>query len=204
MRPPTHPPIRKGRLRLAVLIGSAHNGRSGPMVGRWFVGQARQRGDLDVDAVDLPAAGLPPGIPERTPDGGYLCDEVAAYAARMAAADAYVVITPEYNRGYPAPLKHAIDALYTEWRAKPVGFVSHGGQSGGLRAVEQLRQVFAELHTVTVRDSVSFAHVREVFDESGAPRDAVGANGAAKLMLDELTWWAGVLAEGRARRPYDF
>ncbi len=68
----------------------------------------------------------------------------------------FVVVTPEYNHSFPGPLKAAIDRHVTPWQAKPVGFVSYGGISGGLRAVEHLRQVFAELHAVTVRETVSF------------------------------------------------
>ena len=86
-------------------------------------------------------------------------------------ADAFVVVTPEYNHGYPAPLKELIDSVNAEWQAKPVAFVSYGGVSGGLRAVEQLRLVFAELHAVTIRDSVSFPGAWEQFDESGVLRN---------------------------------
>ena len=65
-------------------------------------------------------------------------------------------MTPEYNHGYPASLKQAIEIPHAEWKAKPCRFASDGGLAGGLRAVEQLRQVFAELHAVTMRDTVSF------------------------------------------------
>jgi NAD(P)H-dependent FMN reductase len=113
-----------------------------------------------------------------------------------------VVVTPEYNHGYPASLKQAIDLGGREWWAKPVAFVSYGGISGGLRAVEQLRQVFAELHAVTVRDTVSFHGAHGCFDDSGSPRDPSGRNAAAKTMLDQLAWWAYALRDARAVRPY--
>ncbi|GAB3832488.1 hypothetical protein GCM10027610_024720 [Dactylosporangium cerinum] len=74
---------------------------------------------------------------------------------RLTAADAFVVVTPEYNRSFPAPLKTAIDWFYEEWHAKPVTFVSYGRESGGLHATAQLRQVFNELQTVTMRNTVS-------------------------------------------------
>lgn len=85
-----------------------------------------------------------------------------------------------------------------EWREKAVGFVSYGGVGGGLRAVEQLRQVFAELQTVTVRDSVSFAMVWDQFDECGEPREPAACTGAAKTMFDQLGWWARALRTARA------
>jgi NAD(P)H-dependent FMN reductase len=88
-----------------------------------------------------------------------------------------VVVTPEYNHGYTAALKQLIDAVKAEWVAKPVGFVSYGGVSGGLRAVEQLRLVFAELHAVTIRDGVSFAMAWNRFDEAGEPVDPRGQRG---------------------------
>ena len=111
--------------------------------------------------LDLADADLPSTYPaERN-------DTVTAFVDRIGGADAFVVVTPEYNHGYPAALKQAIDLPYDEWRAKPVGFVSYGGMAGGLRAVEQLRQVFAELHVVTMRDSVSFHMVGGRFDSDG-------------------------------------
>ena len=113
-------------------------GRWGDKVAHWFAGEARQRPDLLVDVVDLAEVDIPAVLPMRhTP-------EVQAYAERIDRADAFVVVTPEYNHSYPASLKQAIDVLNAPWRRKPVAFVSYGGLSGGLRAVEHLRQVFAE------------------------------------------------------------
>ncbi|MBB2912625.1 NAD(P)H-dependent FMN reductase [Streptosporangium becharense] len=125
-----------------------------------------------------------------------------ALAARIGAADGFVVITPEYNHGYPAALKLAIDAVRWEWAAKPVCFISYGGMSGGLRAVEQLRLVFAELHTVTLRDTVSFHGTQGRFDENGDLTDPSGPSAAVKVMLDQLVWWGTTLREARAARPY--
>jgi NAD(P)H-dependent FMN reductase len=112
------------------------------------------------------------------------------------------VVTPEYNHSFPGPLKTAIDALKAPWQAKPVGFVAYGGLSGGLRAVEALRVVFAELHATTVRDTVSFHQVRNQFDADGQPVDPVGVNGAAGALLHQLAWWAGALKRARAAQPY--
>lgn len=112
------------------------------------------------------------------------------------------MVTPEYNHSYPGPLKHAIDSLGKQWHAKPIGFVSYGGMSGGLRAVEALRVVFAELHAVTIRNTVSLHSARAQFDEHGAPRDPAGVNTAASALLDQLVWWARALRAARATRPY--
>jgi NAD(P)H-dependent FMN reductase len=121
---------------------------------------------------------------------------------RLASCDAFVVVTPEYNHGYPAPLKQLIDSFGEEWHAKPVAFVSYGGISGGLRAVEQLRQVFAELHAVTIRDSVSFAGAWEQFDGNGALRNPERAERSMDAMLRRLRWWAAALAQARSVSPY--
>ncbi|HEX2315637.1 MAG TPA: NAD(P)H-dependent oxidoreductase [Thermomonospora sp.] len=179
-----------------MIIGSTRRGRFGPTVARWFAGEAGRRTDMTVDVIDLGTAGLPDtlaGDDEEAPA------PVRALAPRMAAADAFVIVTPEYNHSFPAPLKTAIDWFVDEWRAKPVGFVSYGGSAGGLRAVEQLRLVFSELHTVTVRDTVSFASCRNRFDDAGRPVDAAGCAAAAEGLLDQLAWWARAL---RAARPY--
>jgi NAD(P)H-dependent FMN reductase len=118
------------RVRLTVIVASVRPGRFGPTVASWFVGHAAARADIAGDVVvDLARSG-----------------DVREFPARIDGADAIVVVTPEYNHGYPGPPKTAIDSAGAEWHAKPIGFVSYGGMSGGLRAVEQLRAVFAELH----------------------------------------------------------
>jgi len=183
-------------LRLAIIVGSTREGRFGHVVARWFVTQARKRADMALDVIDLADVDLPAAYPRRR------SPTVAAFVEQIDRADAFVVVTPEYNNGYPASLKQAIDLPHAEWGAKPVGFVSYGGMSGGLRAVEQLRQVFAELHAMTVRDTVSFHMAHGLFDESGEPREPAGCNAAAKTMLDQLAWWAVALRDARTARPY--
>jgi NAD(P)H-dependent FMN reductase len=182
--------------RLAVIVGSTREGRFGPTVARWFAGQADARPDLVVDLVDLAEVGLPAVLARRPGPAAQ------AFSRRIEAADAFVVVTPEYNHGYPASLKQAIDTAHVEWQAKPVGFVSYGGMAGGLRAVEQLRPVFAEVHAVTVRDTVSFHHFPSCFDAEGEPVDGVGPAAAAKSLLDQLTWWARALRSARRTHPY--
>ncbi len=182
-------------LNLAVIVGSTREGRFGGTVADWFVAQATKRSDMVLDVIDLIDVGLPAALPGRRDA------ETQSYVKRIDWADAYAVVTPEYNHGYPASLKQAIDLPHDEWKAKPVGFVSYGGMAGGLRAVEQLRQVFAELHVATMRDTVSFHQFFELFDESGQPHDTVGHAGAAAVMLDQLAWWGRALRTARAAHP---
>ncbi|MFE3140495.1 NADPH-dependent FMN reductase [Streptomyces scopuliridis] len=187
-------------IRLVVIIGSTREGRLGPTVGHWFTTLAAGHGSTEVDLIDLADTELPAVHPnwgtEPTP-------ALAELSARLGAADAFVVVTPEYNHSFPAILKHFIDLHREEWQAKPVGFVSYGGVGGGLRSVEQLRLVFAELHSTTVRETVSFHKVTsDVFAPDGTAHDPEGAAGAAKAMLDQLDWWARALRTARAERPY--
>lgn len=186
-------------VRVAVVIGSNRHGRFGPVVAEWLLDRLRERDDLVSDVVDVAEVALPTTLapsPEATA-------ALAGVTPKLAGADAFVVLTPEYNHSFPAGLKNLLDWHYTEWRAKPVALVSYGGMSGGLRAVEHLRQVFAELHAVTMRDTVSFHGGRAVFDEVGHPRDTSGPAAAAKVMLDQLVWWAEALREAKERRPYE-
>jgi NAD(P)H-dependent FMN reductase len=192
--------VSSSRIRLAVLTTCGREGKSGPLVVQWFVNEAEHYGEFDVDVVELAAARLPvlmthPSDPEAR-------SRLEPLSPRLAAADAFVVVTPEYNHAYPAVLKSAIDWHVTEWRAKPIGFVCYGGRSGGLRAVEQLRLVFSELHAVTLRDTVSFIDVWNQFGPDDLPKDASGCSGAAKVLLDQLAWWAASLREARERRPF--
>jgi NAD(P)H-dependent FMN reductase len=170
-------------IQLEVITGSTRGGRFGPVVADWFIRQATPREDLTVGALDLA---------ERPPD----------FAGRIGASDAVVVVTPEYNHSFPGPLKSAIDSLSKQWWAKPVGFVSYGGLSGGLRAVEHLRVVFAEVHAITVRETVSFHLARGKFDADGEPIDPIGPATAATTLLDQLVWWARAVRAARAQQPY--
>ena len=182
------------RIKLAIVIGSVREGRFGPTVANWFAGQAREHDEFEVDVIDLVGMDFPSSM-ASSPD-------VEDFGQRIGAADAVVVVTPEYNHSYPGPLKTAIDSLGQQWHAKPVGLVSYGGMSGGLRSVEPLRVVFAELHAMTIRETVSFHGAWSRFDDEGQPRDPEGVNGAARVMLDQLAWWARALIEARVVRPY--
>ena len=188
-------------VRLAVLLASVRDGRFGPAVADWFT--ARAEGAFDLDVIDPAEYALPLALPdrERGPDAE-AAGVLARLTPRLERADAFVVITPEYNHSYPASIKNLVDWHFTQWQAKPVGFVSYGGVSGGLRAVEHLRGVFAELHAVTVRDQVSFANYWESLGEDGALGGSAAADAAAKTMLGQLDWWARSLKEARERRPY--
>lgn len=180
-------------IRVAVIYGSTRPGRFCDTVVRWTVERLSAGDRFQLDIID---PGEPPAEPSM--DGR----PSLSLQQRLGQADAFVIVTPEYNHGYPAPLKALIDSSGAEWHAKPVAFVSYGGVSGGLRAVEQLRLVFAELHAVTIRDSVSFPGAWEQFDESGALRNPERAQRGMETLLARLSWWAVALRRARSAAPY--
>ncbi|WP_227984272.1 NADPH-dependent FMN reductase [Nocardia spumae] len=180
-------------LRLEVIVASVRPERFAPVVADWFLRTARADAGLDVGVIDLAHTGLPADL---TVD-----PQVEAFRTRIGAADGFIAVTSEYNHGYPASLKTALDSVKREWRAKPIGFVGYGGLSGGLRAVEQLRQVVAELHMVSIRESVSFHEAKRAFDAEGNTADGA-ATDAAQRLLRQWAWWARHLRAARAADPY--
>ncbi|MBW4717803.1 NADPH-dependent FMN reductase [Saccharothrix obliqua] len=177
-------------LRIAVIIGSTRRAREGEAIGHWVAEFASRRDDTEVDLVDLVDYDFPAAYPDRPTEA------VLRFTSRVARADGFVVVTPEYNRSFPASLKQAIDYAYDEWHAKPAGFVSYGYRSAGMYAVEQLRAVFTELHVMTMRDGVGV----NLLDDG--PLDDERRRRAATAMLDQLTWWAEALRAARQARPY--
>ncbi|WP_027501828.1 NADPH-dependent FMN reductase [Rhodococcus sp. UNC363MFTsu5.1] len=180
-------------IRLEVIVGSVRVGRFAPVVADWFVRRARAHQAFDVGVLDLADIALPADLSDGP--------EADVFRERVDAAAAFVVVTPEYNHGYPGALKNAIDTAKEQWRAKPVGFVSYGGLSGGLRATEQLRQVVAEVHMVSIRQTVSFHQARKRFGPDGETEDGAAIDGSVRL-LDQLAWWAEALRTARAADPY--
>ncbi|MFI1186577.1 NADPH-dependent FMN reductase [Streptomyces californicus] len=185
-----------GPLRVAVIIGSTREGRIGDAVGRWFVERARERSELDLAVLDLADFDFPVHYPGRA------TGEMTEFTEEIARAEAFVVVTPEYNRSFPASLKQAIDFAYEEWQTKPVAFVSYGHGSAGLYAVEQLRSVFTELHTVTLRNGVALDFLQQPLGESPSSPAGTRRDRSVRVMLDQLGWWGRALREARAVRPY--
>jgi NAD(P)H-dependent FMN reductase len=192
--------------KLVIVIGSVREGRFGPVVAAWFADRARQHGGFEVQIVDLAQFEIPLALPADPPKMAGATyprpDSMADLTQALQDADAFVLVTPEYNHSYPASLKAAIDWHFTQWRAKPVGFVSYGGVAGGRHAVLHLENVLTELHAVTIRDRLSFPNYFYTFDfDTGQPLDQDAA-GYAKVMLDQLAWWAAALHRARADIAY--
>jgi len=122
----------------------------------------------------------------------------AIWKTVMSKADALIVVAPEYNHGYPGPLKEVLDSLYEEYNYKPIGIVGAGGMLGGGRMVEQLRLVAIELKMIPIREAIYFPMVWDAFHADGTPKDQ-GVYTRLETFFNELFWLADVLKEGRAK-----
>ncbi len=184
---------------LQIIIASTRPGRVGLPVGRWFEAHARAHGAFEIDLVDLAELGLPfmdePNHP-RLRD--YTQQHTKDWSARVDRADAFAFVMPEYNHGFNAPLKNAIDFLHQEWLYKPVGFVSYGGVAAGTRAVQMLKPVVGALKMAAVPEAVSIPFVAQFIDDEGELEPNEVMEKSATAMLDELSRVAGALRGLRA------
>lgn len=187
-------------IQIAVLIGSTRPGRVGESVSRWVYDIAQQRSDAKFELVDIADFNLPL-LDEPLPPsmGQYSQPHTKAWAAKIAAFDAFVFVTPEYNHSTSAALKNAIDFLFAEWNNKAAGFVSYGSV-GGARAVEHLRLILAEVMIATVRQQVMlslFDDFENFSDFKPNPRNIDSVN----AMLDQLVAWGGAMKTLRENKP---
>lgn len=172
---------------LQVIIGSTRPGRIGPAFAHWFVDVAREHGAFEVELVDLAEVNLPIfDEPHHPRLGQYVHEHTKAWSATVSRAHAYVFVTPEYNYGYNAAVKNAIDYLNVEWRDKAVSFVSYGGIAAGTRAVQALKQVVTTLRMVPIFESVNIAFAPAQLQEDGSAKPDPARDAAAIAMLDEL------------------
>ena len=187
---------------LTIIVGSTRPGRAGAPIAQWFAARAKDHGGFDVNVVDLAEVGLPlldePNHPRlRT----YTQQHTKDWSAIVDAADAVVFVTPEYNYGYPAAVKNAIDYLHQEWQHKPVGFVSYGGVAAGTRAVQQLKQVVTTLRMLPIFESVNIPFHSKLLDSDGVFHPSEGLDQAADAMLDELVRTEAALRPLRNPEP---
>ncbi len=185
--------------RLMIVIASTRPGRVGLPVGLWFDERARAHGGFDVDLADLAEINLPfmdePNHPRLQQ---YTKEHTMQWSARVAQAEAFVFVTPEYNYGLCAPLKNAIDFLHNEWFYKPFGFVSYGGVSAGTRAVQMTKQVLSPLRMFPTFEAVSIPFVTQFIDDEGQVQANEVMDQAADAMLDELARVSDALAPLRS------
>jgi NAD(P)H-dependent FMN reductase len=173
--------------RLQVIVASTRPTRVGLAVGEWFHGRAQEHGAFELDWVDLAELGLPFMDEPRHPRmRDYEHDHTKEWSRRVDDADAFVMVFPEYNHGFNAPLKNAIDFLHHEWHHKPVGLVSYGGVAAGTRAAQMLKQVLLAQRMVPVTAAVSIPFVAQFVGDDGSLRPNDTMQAAAGGVLDEL------------------
>jgi NAD(P)H-dependent FMN reductase len=173
--------------KLLIVIGSTRPGRLGLPIAEWIRDHAEDHGDFEVEMADLAEINLPfMDEPHHPRFRNYVHQHTRDWSAMVDDADAFIFVMPEYNYGFSAPLKNALDYLHVEWQHKPVGFVSYGGVSAGTRAVQMIKGVVTTLKMVPVVEAVSIPFVNQFFDEDKRlhPNDTMES--AATAMLDEL------------------
>jgi NAD(P)H-dependent FMN reductase len=179
---------------LQVIAASTRPGRRGIAVAHWLQRFAEEHGGFEIELIDLAEVGLPLFDEPRHPRlQQYAHQHTKDWSARVSRADAFVFVTPEYNHSFPASLKNALDYLSLEWADKPVGLVSYGGVSAGLRAATALKPVLAALRMVPVVEAVSIPFFAEHIDADGEFTPSIQTEGGGKAMLDELLRLATVL-----------
>ena len=179
-------------LKIAIILGSTRPNRVGATVAEWVNGLAGKRSDAEFELVDVAALGLPLLDEELPPAlGQYANQHTRDWAAKVASFDAFVFVTPEYNHSVPAGLKNALDFVYAEWADKAAGFVSYG-VAGGIRAVEHLRLILAELQVATVRAQLtlnSYTDFENFYDFKPTGQHEQTLN----TVLDQVISWGTAL-----------
>jgi NAD(P)H-dependent FMN reductase len=187
---------------ILVIFGSTRQGRRGEIVANWLMDRLATRTDATCEFVDLRDVSLPFFDAPISPVHGHIIPEAEGWAAQVDRADGFIFVTPEYNHGYPAVLKNAIDHLYSQWAHKPAAIVNYGGFAAGYRAAEQLRQVLIEVKMVPIREQVGISlvpgMVPSVSDKPDSPSGAF-LDRAFNGMMTELLWWATALIAARER-----
>ena len=179
-------------LRILIILGSVREGRMAEPVGNWALEQAAAHPHIDAELVDLKEWNLPFYAFAKPPAaGGYTDPLQLKWAEKIAAADGYVLICPEYNHGPPAVLKNALDFVYAEWNRKPCTFVGYGG-NGGARAVEILRQVVSNVELADVRAQVGLSLFTD-FENFTTFKPGPHLEATVNGMLDQVIAWGGAL-----------
>lgn len=179
-------------LKTAIILGSTRPGRVGEAVAKWVYEIAQKRNDAEYEFIDVKDWNLP-FLDEAVPpsQGKYSQAHTKAWAAKIDMFDAFVFVTAEYNHGIPGALKNAIDFIYKEWNNKAAGFVSYGS-AGGVRSVEQLRLVMAELQIADVRAQVMLSLFTD-FENFSVFKPAAFQVKLVDIMLDQVVAWGTAL-----------
>jgi NAD(P)H-dependent FMN reductase len=180
--------------KLDIIIASTRPVRVGEPIAEWFAERARAHGKFEIEVVDLKEVDLPLLDEIKHPRlAEYEHAHTKRWSASVAAADAFVFVTPEYNHGTPPALVNALDYLYREWNYKPAGFVSYGGVSAGTRAAQMTKQILTTLKVVPLVEAVAIPFFTSHMSADGKFNGTDAFDQSAKVMLDELLRWSDAL-----------
>jgi NAD(P)H-dependent FMN reductase len=181
-------------LYLPILLGTARQGRQSEHVAVFILGEMKKRPEIETELIDVRQLKM------RLDDAGEEMKD-ASYAEKMTRADGLVIVTPEYNHGYPGLLKHALDMCLKEYIHKAVAICGvSAGPFGGSRVIENLLPVLRELGLMTTFTDVNFSRVGDAFDEHGNLKEEKYVGRVAEF-LNELVWMSRVLRYGREKIP---
>lgn len=188
------------KIKIGVILGSIREVRRGGRVAKWAMSELEKIKDAQFELLDLRDYPLPFYSEPNSPDSlenGYSNKVATEWAAKIGQADGFILITPEYNHGPSAVLKNALDWVYNQWNKKPVAFVSYApGAAGGVRAVEQLRQIVTELQMAPMHKALHISHVLTTLDENGKLLNG-SFDKQLPRMVDQLLWWTKALKKAR-------
>lgn len=176
-------------MKLQIIVGSVRKNSQGSQVGKWIANVAEQAKSIEAELLDLHDWPLPlynEAMPPLMMGGKYESEIGTKWAAKISEADAFVFITPEYNHGYSAAIKNAIDWV-GNWSGKPAAIVGYSmTPNGGVLGVEQLKPILTQMGLLQVGHNVLVRAVHEAFDESGGPKDH-GYDESLQKVLTSLT-----------------
>lgn len=184
--------------QLKVIIASTRPGRKGPLVADWFLKIVESDPNFEVEVLDLKKIDLPlmdePNHPRMQK---YVNEHTKNWSKKINEGDAFIVVTPEYNYGYPATLKNALDFLFLEWAEKPMGFVSYGGISGGTRSVQEIKNTVTTFGMMPLPQAVNIPFFSQFINDNGVFEGNDISVKAAKTLLKELLRWTKALKKLR-------
>jgi NAD(P)H-dependent FMN reductase len=179
---------------IKIITSTTREGRKGIAVANWITDVARQNDQYNIELLDLAEINLPfMDEPHHPRLQQYQHEHTKKWSETISSADAFIIVLGEYNFGFPAPIKNALDYLFNEWKYKPVAFVSYGGVSGGLRSTQMLKQVVTALNMMPVVDQVNIPFFAKHINDNGKFQADEVLTKSADAMLKELERWSEAL-----------
>lgn len=183
------------KLYIPLILGTAREGRRSENAARFVYDIFTTYQNVETEFIDVRdsqlTATIAPWMEQPT---------TKPWQEKATRADGFVIVSPEYNHGYPGELKLFLDQALDEYSRKPVGIVGAGGIGGGTRMVEVLRTALIEMGMVPISTSTYFFKIKEAFNDNGTIKDPE-QEGRVREMLDELIWYAKALKTAREQEP---